>query len=117
MFWQLGGAASAPDADTWLQTLYGPNSGGKGNRSRFKLEAYDRIYEKARVMPDTPERTKLYQEMARLTVVYAPIKINTHRILTDLWHPWVSGYRRPPVQSQNWWKYVDVDMARSPAAR
>ena len=115
MFWQLGGAAAAPDADTWLQTLYGPNAGYKGNRSRFRLDAYDRLYEKARVMPDTPERTHLYQEMARLAVAYAPMKINTHPILTDLWHPWVAGYRRPPVQSQNFWKYIDIDASRSPA--
>jgi len=27
MMWQLGGSASAPDADTWLSTLYGPNAG------------------------------------------------------------------------------------------
>jgi ABC-type transport system substrate-binding protein len=113
-FWQLGGSASSPDADTWLQTYYGPNSGYKGNRSRFKLEAYDKLYEKARAMPDSPERTKLYQEMARLLVAYAPSKINTHRILTDFWHPWVSGFRRPPVQSQAWWKYIDVDLARVP---
>jgi ABC-type transport system substrate-binding protein len=116
MFWQLGGSAAMPDAETWLQTLYGPNAGYKGNRSRFKLEAYDRLYEKARVMPDSPERTKLYQEMARLAVAYAPMKINTHRILTDLWHPWVMGYRRPPVQSQSFWKYIDIDPARAPGA-
>jgi hypothetical protein len=35
MFWQLGGAASSPDADTWLTSLYGPNAGFKGNRARF----------------------------------------------------------------------------------
>ena len=115
MFWQLGGAASSPDADTWLQTYYGPNAGYKGNRSRFKLEAYDKLYEKARAMPDSPERTKLYQEMARLLAAYAPAKFNTHRILTDFWHPWVSGYRRPPVQSQPWWKYIDIDTKRAPA--
>ena len=105
-----------PDAETWLQTLYGPNAGYKGNRSRFKLEAYDRLYERARVMPDSPERTKLYQEMAKLAVAYAPMKINTHRILTDLWHPWVMGYRRPPVQSQSFWKFIDLDLARAPGA-
>jgi ABC-type transport system substrate-binding protein len=115
-FWQLGGSAASPDADTWLQTLWGPNAGYKGNRSRFKLEAYDRLYEKSRITPHGPERTKLYQEMARLVVAYAPIKINTHRILTDLWHPWVTGYRRPPVQSQSFWKYIDVDPARQAAA-
>ena len=116
MMWQLGGAASSPDADTWLSTLYSPNAGFKGNRARFRLDAYDRIYEKARVMPDGPERTKLYQELTRLIVAYAPWKVNTHRILTDLWYPWVVGFRRPPVQSNNFWKYIDIDLATRPAA-
>jgi ABC-type transport system substrate-binding protein len=114
MFWQLGGSASSPDADTWLTSLYGPNSGFKGNRARFRLDAYDRLYEKARVMPDSPERTKVYQEMTKLVVAYAPWKINTHRILTDLWYPWVIGFRRPPVQSQHFWKYIDIDNSLRP---
>jgi ABC-type transport system substrate-binding protein len=113
MFWQLGGAASSPDADTWLTSLYGPNSGFKGNRARFKLPEYDRLYEKARVMPDSPERTKVYQAMAKLVVAYAPWKVNTHRILTDMWYPWVIGYVRPPVQSQSWWKYIDIDLTKA----
>ena len=75
------------------------------------LPAYDRLYERARVMPHGPERTHLYQEMARLVAAYAPWKVNTHRILTDMWHPWVVGYRRPLVQSNNFWKYVDIDPA------
>ncbi|MGZ5034199.1 MAG: ABC transporter substrate-binding protein [Usitatibacter sp.] len=112
MFWQLGGSASSPDADTWLTSLYGPNAGFKGNRARFKLPEYDRLYEKARVMPDSPERTRLYQAMAKLVVAYAPWKVNTHRILTDMWYPWVVGYVRPPVQNNNWWKYVDIDLDR-----
>jgi ABC-type transport system substrate-binding protein len=112
MFWQLGGSASSPDADTWLTSLYGPNSGFKGNRARFRLAAYDRLYEQARTLPDSPERTRMYQEMAKLVVAYAPWKINTHRILTDLWYPWVIGYRRPPVQSQSFWKYIDIDPAK-----
>jgi ABC-type transport system substrate-binding protein len=114
MMWQLGGSASAPDADTWLSSLYGPNAGYKGNRARFQLEAYDRLYEKARVMPAGPERTKVYQAMTKLVVAYAPWKVNTHRILTDLWYPWVLGYRRPAVQNNAFWKYIDIDLAKRP---
>jgi ABC-type transport system substrate-binding protein len=110
MMWQLGGSATAPVADTWLQTYYGPNAGFKGNRSRFKLDAYDRLFEQSELLGDTPERTKLYQEMARLITAYAPMKVNVHRILTDLWYPYVIGFRRPPVQSQSWWRFVDVDV-------
>jgi ABC-type transport system substrate-binding protein len=114
MMWQLGGSAAAPDADTWLQTYYGPNEGYKGNRARFKLAAYDRLYERARVLPDGPERTRLYQEMTRLIVAYAPSKFQTHRILTDMWYPWVLGYRRPAMLGNHFWKYVDIDLARMP---
>ena len=39
---------------------------------------------------------------------------HVHRIYTDMWHPWVVGYRRPLVQSSNWWKYVDIDTGRLP---
>ena len=110
MMWFLGGSASEPDADTWLQSLYGPNCGFKGNRACFQLKEYDAAFEKAERMPDSPERTRLYQEMARLMVVYAPWKINMHRILTDMWYPYVIGFRRPLVQTENWWRYVDIDL-------
>ena len=110
MIWQLGGSASAPDADTWLTSLYGPNAGAKGNLARLKLKTYDLAYEKARRLPDSPERTALYQEMAKLMVAYAPWKINTHRILTDMWYPYLIGFRRPLVQTQSWWRFVDIDL-------
>ncbi len=110
MMWQLGGSATSPSADTWLQTYYGPNAGFKGNRSRFKNTDYDRLFEASEKLPHGPERTKLYQAMARILAVYAPSKINAHRILTDLYYPYVMGFRRPAVQSQSWWRFVDVDV-------
>ncbi len=39
-----------------------------------------------------------------------PVKVNTHRILTDLLHPWVHGFRRPLFWLE-WWHQVDVDVA------
>ena len=113
-FWQLGGVASAPDADTWLQSLWSRNP--EGNLARFHLPAYDALYEKARRIQPGPERTHLYQEMARLVVAYAPWKVNTHRIRTDLWYPAVIGYRKSPLAQYNFWKYIDIDpaLSRSP---
>ena len=106
-FWQLGGSASSPDADTWLASLYSPNE--EGNLAKFKLPEYDRLYEKARGMPDSPERTKVYQDMARLVVAYAPWKVNTNRIRTDMWYPQLQGYRRSPMLTYNFWKYIDIE--------
>ena len=110
MMWQLGGSASTPDAGGTLQTLYGPNCGYKGNRSCFKSAEYDAAYEAAEKLPHGAERTRLYQKMAKLMVSYAPWKINTHRIITDMWYPYIQAFRRPLVQTQNWWKFADIDL-------
>jgi ABC-type transport system substrate-binding protein len=115
MTWRLAGNASSPDADTWLTSLYGPHSGEKSNYGRFRLPQYDRLYEQARLLPDSPERTRLYQQMARLMVAYAPWKLNVHRISTDMWYPHVIGFRRTPMLGNHWWKYVDIDTERSRA--
>jgi ABC-type transport system substrate-binding protein len=110
MMWFLAGSASEPDAKTWLDSLYGPNCGFKGNRACFQLPEFDRLYEQAIKLPDSPERTKLYQGMARLMVAYAPWKLNMHRIMTDMWYPYLIGFRRPLVQTQTWWRYADIDL-------
>lgn len=115
MMWQLGGSASSPDAGGTLQTLYGPNCGYKGNRACFKSREYDDAYEAAEKLPHSPERTKLYQKMAKIMVAYAPWKLNTHRIITDMWYPYLVGFRRPMVQTQNWWKFVDIDLDQQKA--
>jgi len=105
--WRLGETASAPDAETWLLSLYGPNV--DQNFARFRLPAYDRLFEQARAMPDSPERTRLYQEMAKLVVAYAPWKLNVHRIRTSMWYPWLIGFDRSPLVTYNFWKYVDIE--------
>jgi ABC-type transport system substrate-binding protein len=112
-FWQLGYTASSPDADTWLTVLWGKNP---ENLARFRLPAFDRLYEQARRMPDSPERTKLYQEMTRLVVAYVPWRVNTHRIRTDLWYPQVVGYRRHPILTHNFWKYIDIQNGNASVA-
>jgi hypothetical protein len=52
--------------------------------------------------------------MAKIVAAYVPWKVNVHRILTDMWYPWVIGYRRPPVIGNHFWKYMDIDPALSP---
>jgi ABC-type transport system substrate-binding protein len=106
-FWQLGGSASAPDADTWLGSLYGENK--ESNLAKFELKAYDQLYEKAQGLQDSPERTRLYQEMTKLVVAYAPWRVNTHRLRTDMWYPQVKGYKRSPILTYNFWKYIDIE--------
>jgi oligopeptide transport system substrate-binding protein len=107
--------ADYPDADNFLQLLYGPNT-GQANDARFKLAAFDKLYLQTQRMPDSPERTKLYQEMSKLMLVYAPWKLGVHRIYTHLISPWVLGYKKHPITLTPW-KYVDIDVDKQKAAR
>jgi len=108
--WGLGWIAAVPDADAFFQTLYGPNS-GQSNHARFRQPEFDRLYEKAQLLPDSPERTALYREMNRIFLVYSPWRLGVHRFYNDLAHPWVIGYRRHPVM-RGFWKYIDIDEAK-----
>jgi ABC-type transport system substrate-binding protein len=109
MMWQLGETASNPDGQDSLARMYGPLA-GNNNFARFQLDAFDRLYERAQVLPDGPERDALFREAKRIAAAYMPYKVHVHRIHTDLAYPWVFGFRRPLFASQ-WWHMVDVDPA------
>lgn len=106
--WGLGWSAAVPDADMFFVMLYGPN-GGQANHSRFSLPEFDRLYEQAKRLPDSPERNAIYREMNRLFLVYAPWRLGVHRYYNDLVHPWVLGFYRHPVM-RGTWKFVDIDL-------
>jgi ABC-type transport system substrate-binding protein len=102
-------AADYPDAQNFLQLLYGPFA-GDSNDSRFQLPQFDRLYEQALAMPDSPERTLLYHEMNRLVLAYAPWRLGTYRSYVHLYRPWVLGYKKHPMYHTSF-KYLDIDLA------
>ncbi len=104
--WNLSWIAGSPAGDFWMGLFYGPNA-GKSNDSRMRLAAFDRLYEQSRTMPDSPARTRLYQEMTRLLLVYAPWVFHVHHASTHLTQPWVKGYKKHPFQQANW-RYLDI---------
>ena len=101
--------ADYPDGDNFLQLLYGPNSSPQSNAANFELPEFDRMYRQALRMPDSPERTRLYQQMTKLFLAYAPWRLGVHRLQTHLNQPWVLNYRKHPVLLEGW-KYLDVDL-------
>jgi ABC-type transport system substrate-binding protein len=109
MMWGVAWSATNPDGSYFLDLLYGPNK-GQANHSRFDLPAFNELYKRQFVMPDGPEREALMNEAKLLAVAYMPYKVTGHRILTDLTHPHVVGYRRHPFL-RDFWRYVDVDHA------
>jgi ABC-type transport system substrate-binding protein len=112
VMWQQAWSADYPDAENFYQNLYGPNA-GESNRAKFKLPAFDKLYEQARLMPPSPERNKIYAEMARLVSVYAPWIPNVHRLRSDVLQPWVIGYKKHPILIAPW-LYMDIDESKRP---
>jgi ABC-type transport system substrate-binding protein len=99
--------ADIPDGENFLQLLYGPNSNG-ANYARFSLPQYNQLFEQARRLADSPERTQLYTQMAQLIDGYAPWVPRIHPVSVDLRYAWVKNYKRHPVTFTNW-RYLDID--------
>lgn len=112
MTWRVGSSAASPDGQGALERTYGPST-GKGNLARFRLKAFDTLYERMKMLPDGPERLALFDDATKLIVAYMPYRIGVHRILTDLGDASLVGYRRPAFWL-DWWQYVDIDTGRVP---
>ncbi len=106
--------ADYPDAQNFLQLLYGPNT-GQSNEASFQLDGYDRLYRQSQALPDSPARNALYREMNRLLLAYAPWRLGVHRIYNHLQYPWVKGYKKHPILYTNF-KYLDLDVVAQQAA-
>jgi ABC-type transport system substrate-binding protein len=102
-----GWNADYPDAENFMQVLYGPNI-GQANDSRFNLPEFNSLFEKARTLPDSPERTKLFDKMTELVIAYAPFRMGYHLIEDQLLQLWIKYYKPHPIKSQTW-EYVDFD--------
>jgi ABC-type transport system substrate-binding protein len=113
--WSVGLYAAAPDGQGALARYHSKQIGGQ-NMARFKLPAFDALYERMQVLPDGPERLALFDRANKLAVAYMPYKFKVNRISLDMVQGWVIGYRRP-VFWNDWWHYVDIDDGGRTAAR
>jgi hypothetical protein len=58
-------------------------------------------------MPDSPERDRLYHEMAKIIETYAPWRLNISRYRNMLAQRRVLGYKKHPILHAEW-LYIDV---------
>jgi hypothetical protein len=72
---------------------------------------YNRMYERIKSMPDSPERTEIYRRMVRLVWVYNPWRVNSLMRNTVLIHPWVIGYKKHPFAHEPF-RYLDIDLEK-----
>jgi len=107
--WGLAWITTIPDADSFYSNLYSKNI-GTSNDARLRLAEYDRAYEAARRLPDSPERSALYRKMTDLVNAYAPWLLATYPYDNILAQPWVRGYRQHPFL-RGQYRFYDVERA------
>jgi ABC-type transport system substrate-binding protein len=96
-----GWNADYPDAENFMQLLYGPNA-GQENQAQFDLPEFNKLYDEARKLPDSPERTRLFDRMTELVIVYAPWRLTVHILEDHFLHDRVRYYKPHPIRSQVW---------------
>lgn len=108
--WGIAWSADYPDAENFLQLFYGPNAQPGGmNGSYYQNPEFDRLFEQARILPDSPVRTEMYKKLGRMVAMDAPVVMGSHRIAVGLRQPWVRNYKYDEL-SFNRAKYMRVDL-------
>jgi oligopeptide transport system substrate-binding protein len=108
--WGYAWGADYPDAENFLQLFYGPNARPGGmNSCYYKNKDYDKLLEKARVLPDSPARTEMYKKLAGMLVEDTPVIWGVHRIAVGLRHPWIKNSKFDEFPF-NRAKYLRIDL-------
>jgi ABC-type transport system substrate-binding protein len=108
--------ADYPDGENFMQIFYGPNT-GQNNNPCFQVAEWDRMYEKSKSMPDSPERNRLYREMWRMAELSGVAKLHDTRYRNMLLQPRVIGYKKHPILLAEFIYYdLDPSQRSSPAS-
>tara|TARA_R110000868_G_scaffold86182_10_gene241749 strand:+ start:2203 stop:3981 length:1779 start_codon:yes stop_codon:yes gene_type:complete len=113
--WGIAWGADYPDAENFLQLLYGPNRAPGANGSGYDNPEFNRLYASAAVMQDTPERTALYEKMVRMAAEEMPWIYGVHRQNYVLKHSWLKNYVITDFEAGSE-QYLDVDLAAKKTA-
>jgi ABC-type transport system substrate-binding protein len=103
-----GGGAGIPDAQDFLSSFYSKYWPPGTNSFKYLNPEFDKLYEKAGLMSDCPERRQLYQEMERIVLEDCPGAFLNHRGAYALHHDWYKNYK-PHVYAHNLAKYRRID--------
>jgi ABC-type transport system substrate-binding protein len=104
--WGAAWTADYPDGDNFMQLLYGPNT-GQSNNGCYESKAFDKLYEQAKALPNSPERNRLFLLMSRQMEVDTAWSLNVSRLRNELIRPWVLGFKKHPILHGEF-TYVDV---------
>ncbi len=106
--WGIAWLADYPDAQNFLQLLYGPNKSPGPNASNYDNPRYNKLYEKAMRLPPGPERTQVYYRMKSILAEDLPWITNVHRLGYRVYYPWLKNFKRH-ITISSFFKYLRID--------
>jgi len=103
--------ADYPDAENFLQLFYGPNSAPGANSSNFNEPQFNKDFEIATKMQDSPARTALYEKLNKYLADQAASLFGVHRQAYTLEHGWLKNYRASDLHHDSI-QYLNIDTAK-----
>ena len=108
-----GWNADYPDPENFLFLLYGAQSKVKNqgeNAANYENPEYDRLFERMKAMPDSPERQAIIERMLAILQHDSPWVWGFYEKAYTLQHGWLYN-RKPGKIIRNTLKYQRVDVA------
>jgi ABC-type transport system substrate-binding protein len=105
--WGSAWHSDYPDGENFMQLFYGPNT-HQSNHACYRSAAFDKYYSQMRVMPNSPERERLFLMMARQLEVDGVMKLGSARYRNVLIYPQVKGFRWHPIVT-GIYELLDID--------
>ena len=107
----MGWHADYPDGENFFQLFWTKNIDKGTNDTNYSNPEFDALYEKARVMNPSPERTKLYVKMGRIISEDCPVLLLHEPTAFSLYYDWVKNVKQHPI-GYGFTKYrrIDVDL-------
>lgn len=103
--------ADYPDAENFLQLFYGPNSAPGANSSNYNDPKFNKEFEQAVMMQDSPARTALYEKLNKYIAEEAVSLFGVHRQAYTLQQSWLRNYRASDLHHDNV-QYLNLDTAK-----
>jgi ABC-type transport system substrate-binding protein len=102
--------ADYPDPEMFLLMLYSPNQRPGMNRTNYRNPEVDRLFERIRIMNDSPERERLVHRLRDLAVEDCPWVYIRHNQALVIGQSWMKNRKMPQVDLDAA-KYWTVDVA------
>jgi dipeptide transport system substrate-binding protein len=103
----LGWTGDNGDPDNFLAVLLGCDAVGGSNRAQWCDKEFDALVQKAKIVSDQAERTKLYEEAQAVFKAKAPWATIAHSTVFMPMRKEVSGYKMDPLGSH---RFDGVDL-------